>query len=201
MLFRRRKKRHIFEHLRELVWPSAGWTRTLSYVSHRLQRLPGSPHSIAAGFACGAAISFTPLIGAHLAIGLLMAWLMGANLIATGIGTVVGNPWTFPAIWYWNYRLGAMMLGVDTNLGEDAFSVDTILENPLKQIGPILWPLTVGSIPSFFVVWMGFYFPLRSVIAGYQHRRRNRIARRARERERRAAPEQGVEAAHEPKSN
>lgn len=196
MLFRRRKKRHVFEHMRELVWPSAGWARTLSYVGHRLKRLPGSPHSIAAGFACGAAISFTPLIGAHLTIGLLMAWLMGANLIATGIGTVVGNPWTFPFIWYWNYRLGAMMLGMDTHLGEDAFSIASIMENPMSQIGPLLKPMAVGSVPTFVVAWVGFYFPLRGIINGYQRRRQHRLARRARERE--SLPGPVVETTHEP---
>ena len=198
MLFRRRKKRHVFQHMREIVWPSAGWSRTLSYVGHRLKRLPGSPHSIAAGFACGAAISFTPLIGGHLAIALLMAWLIGANLIAAGIGTVVGNPWTFPLIWYWNYRLGALILGVDPHLGEEAFSIASILENPMKQIGPLLGPMIVGAIPCFIVVWIGFYFPLRGIIASYQRRRRHRIARRVRERQ--LASKYVMETRREPRS-
>ncbi len=182
MLFRRRHKRHIFQHLREMLWPTAGWARTASYVGHRLRRLPGSPYSIAAGFACGAAISFTPLLGAHLVAGMLMAWLIGANMIAAGIGTVVGNPWTFPLIWYWNYRLGAIMLGIDGELGVDAFSIAKILDDPANQLGPILIPLTVGSIPSFVISWIGFYFPLRGIVDGYQVQRRRRVARRARER-------------------
>lgn len=198
MLFRRRNKRHPFRHLRELLWPSAGWTRTIAYVGHRLKRLPGSPHSIAAGFACGAAISFTPLIGAHLAIALLMAWLMGANLIAAGIGTVIGNPWTFPLIWYWNYRLGALILGMDPHLGEEAFSSANFWVDPMKQIGPILGPITVGAIPSFILSWLGFYFPLRGIITGYQKRHRHRLARRAKER--RVARRQVAEETHDPEA-
>lgn len=182
MLFRRRHKRHLFRHFREMLWPSAGWSRTMSYVGYRLKRLPGSPYSIAAGFACGAAISFTPLIGAHFAVGMLIAWLIGANVIAAGIGTVVGNPWTFPFIWYWTYRLGTMILGVDDELGSDAFSIARIWDDPVHQLGPILIPMTVGSIPTFIVTWVIVYIPLRGIVAGYQNQRRHRIERRARER-------------------
>jgi uncharacterized protein len=182
MLFRRRHKRHLFRHLREMLWPSAGWSRTMSYVGHRLKRLPGSPYSIAAGFACGAAISFTPLIGAHFAVGMLIAWLIGANVIAAGIGTVVGNPWTFPFIWYWTYRLGTTILGIEGELGADAFSITRILDDPVNQLRPILIPMTVGSIPTFIVSWIAFYIPLRGIVAGYQSQRRHRIERRARER-------------------
>ncbi len=198
MLFKRRKKRHVFQHLREMLWPTAGWTRSITYVGHRLRRLPGSPHSIAAGFACGAAISFTPLMGAHLAIGVLIAWLIGANLIAAGIGTVVGNPWTFPFIWYWNYRLGALILGLDVEAGADAFSLDKIWDDPVAQIGPILVPLSVGSVPSFIISWAAFYFPLRGIVAGYQHRRRRRIARRAKQRQ--TAGGNVAEEIHEPEA-
>jgi len=198
MLFRRRHKRHVFKQLQEMLWPSAGWLRTASYIAHRLRRLPGSPYSIAAGFACGAAVSFTPLIGAHLAVSLLICWLIGANFIAAGIGTVVGNPWTFPLIWYWNYRVGAIMLGIDGELGADAFSIDRIMDDPINHLGPILIPLTVGSIPSFFIVWIGFYFPLRGVVEGYQMQRRHRIQRRARERK--AAAKKIPKENHEPET-
>ncbi len=198
MVFRRRKKRHIFQRLREMLWPSSGWSRSITYIGHRLRRLPGSPYSIAAGFACGAAVSFTPLLGAHLAVGMLIAWLIGANVIAAGIGTVVGNPWTFPLIWYWNYRLGALVLGMDAEAGAEAFSFNRLWDDPLHELGPILVPLTVGSIPSVIVSWIAFYLPLRGIVAGYQKRRRRRITRRARELT--VAVEQAAEDTREPES-
>jgi hypothetical protein len=136
------------------------------------------------------------LIGAHLAIGILVAWLIGANLVAAAIGTVVGNPWTFPFIWYWNYRLGAMLLGVDVEGGPEAFSLAKVWDDPIHEIGPILIPLTVGSVPSVIVSWVAFYFPLRGIVAGYQKRRWRRITRRARERK--AALKQVAEDTHEP---
>ena len=45
-----------------------GFVRMIRYVGHRVGRLPDTPHSISVGFAFGAAISFTPLIGFHIAL-------------------------------------------------------------------------------------------------------------------------------------
>ena len=36
----------------------------------------------------------------HILLAMLLALLIRGNLIASGIGTVVGNPWTFPLIWF-----------------------------------------------------------------------------------------------------
>ncbi len=82
MLFRARRKPAIADRLRQFIWPRSGWRRAFSYVAHRLARLPGTPYSIAAGFACGAAISFTPFLGLHFVLAGLLAWALGANIIA-----------------------------------------------------------------------------------------------------------------------
>ena len=39
--------------------------RIISYYKLRLARLPGSNYAISSGFACGAMVSFTPLLGFH----------------------------------------------------------------------------------------------------------------------------------------
>ena len=56
--------------------------------------------------AWGVAVSFTPLLGFHLIICYLGTWLMRGNLIAATVGTIVGNPWTFPFIFYLDYKIG-----------------------------------------------------------------------------------------------
>ncbi|MFD1379243.1 DUF2062 domain-containing protein [Fodinicurvata halophila] len=65
MLFRPRSPRPFFKRLRNAIWPRRSWKRSARYVGHRLGRIPSTPYSIAAGFASGAAISFTPLLGFH----------------------------------------------------------------------------------------------------------------------------------------
>lgn len=177
------------QRITNILWPSIGWRRSLAYLRHRLGRLPGTPYSIAAGFACGAAVSFTPLVGLHFFLGGIWAWLIRANVLASAIGTAVGNPWTFPFIWIWLYKLGHWMgtggKGANPeNLNFGAFFSNMFngvlmgdMQYLAENVWPIWWPMMAGAIPSMAVVWFGFYLPLRSLILSYQTSRRQRMAR------------------------
>ena len=142
---------------------------------HRVKRLPGSPYSIAAGFACGAAVSFTPFIGLHFIFGALIAWLIGGNLLASALGTTVGNPWTFPFIWALIYRIGGWMLGWEVGHAlPEGLSMAYIFEEPQA----ILLPMFLGSLPTGLVVWLGLFWPVRKIVAKYQIARRHRREKR-----------------------
>ena len=143
-MFRRRKNMTILQRSREFVWPRMGWLRAGTYIRHRVARLPGSPYSIAAGLACGAAVSFTPFIGLHFVLAALIAWLIGGNLIASAIGTVVGNPWTFPFVWWGTLRLGELILGSSraTSIPE-RISLHYIFDHPCW--GVCGWPTSTLS--------------------------------------------------------
>lgn len=175
-MFRRRNQVPLWQRLRGWMWPHIGWRRHGLYVLKRLTRMPGTPHSIAAGFACGAAISFTPFMGLHFALSFLLCLVVRGNYIAAAIGTVVGNPWTFPFIWVSTYKLGQYLLGSTPALGRqlDPLTLGTLLEN----IPVLLWPMTVGSIPMAIVAWLAFYFPLARLVAVFQEARRRRRERR-----------------------
>ena len=185
-MFRRREKPGFLFRLRTWVWPTGGWLRAATYVLHRLARMPGSSYSIAAGFACGAAVSFTPFVGTHFLWASLAAWLVRGNIIVALIGTVIGNPWTFPFIWVWLYESGNWLLRGNTHTGEnipDFYSTfsnmtDALLrfniEALIESAAPVVWPMFVSGIPTAFVVWFLFYIPLKKMIDGYQHRRRKR---------------------------
>lgn len=182
-MFLRRKKITFPERVREFLWPRSGWRRTISYLFHRVARLPGSPYFVAAGFACGAALSFTPFVGMHIALGCLLAWVIRASLLSAAIGTVVGNPWTFPFIWIWIYELGRWLL--DETSGQVAEGLNfseffgTFTEAFLRfdlvyvfeTAWPVFWPMVVGGIPTAVVVWVAFYFPLKPIVGAYQRRR------------------------------
>ena len=71
-----------------------GWGRVLRYWTFKLKRLQGSPYAIACGFACGAAVSFTPLIGFHFILAAVLAWALRGNIIASAIGTIFEEPGT-----------------------------------------------------------------------------------------------------------
>ena len=76
-------------------------------VKMKIYRIRDFPESVAIGLAWGAAISFTPLLGFHLIICYLGTYnCNGGNLIAATVGSVIGNPWTFPIFFYVAYKLG-----------------------------------------------------------------------------------------------
>jgi uncharacterized protein len=56
------------------------------------------PEVVAASFALGVAISFTPLLGLHWAIALALAFVLKLNKVDVLLGTLVVNPLTLPAV-------------------------------------------------------------------------------------------------------
>jgi uncharacterized protein (DUF2062 family) len=148
-----------------------GWRRTGRYMVHKVGRMPGSPYSIAAGLACGAAVSFTPFIGFHFLLAALLAWLLGAGILASAVGTVVGNPWTFPAIWIATYRLGRMLLGMEGHAAmAEGLTMQVLIDSP----GRLLLPMTVGGMVLGVVAWFVTFLLMRRLIAGYHAARLRR---------------------------
>jgi uncharacterized protein (DUF2062 family) len=171
-MFKRRIPLPYHIRMRELVWPSRGFGRAGRYIGHRLRRLPGTPYRIAAGFACGAAVSFTPFIGFHFVLAMLSALTIRGNIIASAIGTVVGNPWTFPFIWTWLYFSGTWLLGRDY-LPEpaDGLTVTYIRDH----FWGVFLPMAASGIPTAIAVWAAFFWPVQRMVAEYQRARRRRI--------------------------
>ena len=189
-MFQRRLNPTFFQRAREFMWPRAGWLRSSRYLLHRIRRLPGTPYAVAGGFACGAAASFTPFVGLHFVLAALFAWGLRCSILASAIGTALGNPWTFPFIWVWIYNLGAWMgAGEATESAETmdfgaqfAAMMAAFLRADFAYLWdiawPIFWPMLAGGIPTAIVVWFVFYIPMKEAIAAYQHRRRRRRAPR-----------------------
>jgi len=209
-LFERRSKSTLIGKLRDLLWPRIGFRRSARYVGHRLARLPGSPYAIAGGFAWGAAVSFTPFIGFHFILGGIFSWMTRCSIIASAIGTAIGNPWTFPFIWAFVYNVGTSILRMDeASTGSPMESLSLFFDQLWKLAGncilwigglieaseisgggtleslhnlalTVFWPLFVGSIPVAAIAWIVFYLPLKYLVAGYQKARRHRMERKGR---------------------
>ncbi|TNE65236.1 MAG: DUF2062 domain-containing protein [Alphaproteobacteria bacterium] len=178
MLFRRRIGLSLWQKLLGFLWPRSGWVRAVKYIWHRVARLPGTPHSIAAGFAAGAAVSFTPFLGLHFLMGFGLAWLVRGNLLASAIGTAVGNPWTFPFIFALTGQVGALMLGNDVTSHVPAWSWGALIDAPVTYLTsflPLVFPLIVGGIPVGIVVWVLFYMSLKGLLVGYHTNRQQRF--------------------------
>jgi uncharacterized protein (DUF2062 family) len=207
-MFKRRKPQPVHHRVGNLIWPRIGFRRSMTYIWHRVARLHGTPHSIAGGFAAGAAVSFTPFVGSHFVLAAILAWVTRSNVVAGLIGTAVGNPWTFPFIWFWVYEVGrklgaggaghaqpdalAIIVNLPGVMGRALLSFDVDWAY-LNNLWAVLWPMIVGSIPTSILVWLAFYLSLRPVVATYQHKRIER-RRRKHDRLRAVSTHQATEA-------
>jgi uncharacterized protein len=177
-VFRRRHQISPWQRLRRWLWPHIGWRRMATYVVKRATRLPGTPHSIAAGVACGVAISFTPFLGFHLLGAFLLCLLVRGNYLAAAAGTLVGNPWTFPFIWVAIYQLGHLLLGSRAAQIEPVEHRD--LATFFVEVEAVFWPMVVGGLPLALLAGLATYFPLVRMIAAYHDARaRRRQSRRS----------------------
>jgi uncharacterized protein (DUF2062 family) len=199
-VFRRRKPLPLLRWLQGLLWPRTGWRRFFVYYLKRLTRLSGTPHNIAAGVACGAAVSFTPFVGLHILLGALLALIVRGTLLAVVVGTLVGNPWTFPFMWVASYEVGQYLLGghaggrqpVPWSFAEVASYVAEAARHA-ASVGPwvtikrlaaelrvVAWPMTVGSVPLGLITGLAIYVPLARAIGLYQLARQRRREKRLR---------------------
>ena len=130
--------------------------------------MPASNYAISSGFACGSMVSFTPLLGLHFILALIFAYLIRGNLIAALIGTVVGNPLTFPFIWGLIYKVGTFV----TTIKHVTHSNEINFEMIVNQTYEIFFPMFVGGIIIAPLVWITTYFVIYSFISSYKKRKK-----------------------------
>ncbi|MBL6595776.1 MAG: DUF2062 domain-containing protein [Candidatus Puniceispirillum sp.] len=184
--------------MRAFIWPERGFRRLFSYLFQRIIRLPGSPASIASGFAAGVAASFTPFLGLHFILAAALAMLLRGNVLASAIGTFFGNPWTFILIWLADYEVG---LGIihSLNYGADlhVLSIEElgdIMGNALKFMsfsGAISWaemsrdleqvfmPLLIGGTVLGAVAGLVSFLITLWVVKGWRLHRARRLEKAA----------------------
>lgn len=179
-MFKRRTAMTRMDRIRSILWPARGFGRLFSYIIQRVKRMPGSTLSIAVGAAWGIAVSFSPFLGLHLLVGMMLAYLTRGNLLACLFGTFVGNPWTFPLFFYLNYRLGAFIL---IEMGRDVKSiggtmtefVTLFLADPAALIGALFAPIVVGSLILGTIAWFAGFGATYWAVAGWRAHRARRL--------------------------
>ncbi len=188
-MFRSRRQKSLGEKLRDHVWPRMGLARLWHLTLLRLHRIRVSDHQIALGFAAGAFVAFSPLLGFHFILAALIALVIRGNVLAAALGTMVGNPITLPFLFLADYNLGATLLG-RPRLGNLAIAVPEeggvlLHEGPMgmvhammKALGPYFLPMTIGSIPLGLISAVVSYKLVRMGLLSLHHRReRRRLAR------------------------
>jgi len=199
-LFKRRERRSIFRFFNEVIFSLKGIGRAIEYVGIRLKRIPDTPHKISLGMSCGIFASFTPLFGLHFLIAGLLSYVLRANVLASLIGTFIGNPITFPIITVFNLKLGEWILGSSEYSSVDGgkifegfldfifliyknlFTEGSVGENSVPRINEFLngvfLPYSLGGIIGGLFVAIISYFLLRPLVATYQKQRDSLRAKR-----------------------
>tara|TARA_X000000368_G_C22810050_1_gene614264 strand:+ start:305 stop:757 length:453 start_codon:yes stop_codon:yes gene_type:complete len=125
---------------------------------YKLVRIKDFPESVAIGLSWGVAISFTPLLGFHLVICYLGTLIMRGNIIAATVGTIVGNPWTFPVFFYVDYKIGTLFFFDEMYFYE--FKISFFIDN----FDNLFFPTLVGSIPLAIAAWFSTYYLIKKYL-------------------------------------
>ncbi|MDX3973090.1 DUF2062 domain-containing protein [Shinella sp.] len=181
MLFRRRKKATWPDRLREFFWPRKGLTRPARYLAKRILRLSASPHAVAAGVAAGTFSAFTPLLGFHVILALALAYLFAGNLLAAALATTIANPLTIPLIALATFRLGEVLLGIQSAEAVTAAELFHRLEHlQLSELWqPVLKPMLTGAGVLGLATAALAYGATRFAVRSFKARRHARLLERA----------------------
>ena len=192
-MFKRRERRSIFRFFNEVIFSLKGIKRAIEYVGIRLKRIPDTPHKISLGMSCGIFASFTPLFGLHFLIAGLLSYVLRANVLASLIGTFVGNPLTFPIITVFNLKIGEWIVGSSEYSSDDGgkifegfidfifliykslFTEGSVDENSVPRVNEFLngvfIPYSLGGLIVGIFVAIISYFLLRPLVVTYKKQR------------------------------
>ena len=132
----------------------------------KLVRVKDSQDKLAIGFACGSMVSFTPFIGFHFFLAIIFAYILRGNLVASLIGTFIGNPFTFPFIWIFIYKIGNVFFKNDQN-----FSLELTFQSLFDQGYDILIPMLIGSLIVSIPIWLISYYTVKFLILSFKKRK------------------------------
>ncbi|MBX2804364.1 MAG: DUF2062 domain-containing protein [Hyphomicrobiales bacterium] len=178
MLFRSSKSPSFLKRLRLALWPRRSWNRSARYSFLRLKRIRSSPHRIAVGVAIGVFAVFTPFIGLQLLLAALLCIVLRGSIIASFLASFVGNPLTYPMIWFSTYHVGNLLLGTSSGqlkgFQKNAAAIwDSLITfspaaliDAVASIWPIFKPMLLGSLPLGAAAGLLAYAAARKLIGG-----------------------------------
>ena len=76
----------------------------------------GSPSQRALGFGVGIFSGCFPFFGLQTLMGVFLAKIFKGNTILAALGTWISNPLTYIPLYYFNYRVGSLVLNIDNEI-------------------------------------------------------------------------------------
>ncbi|MFC1863766.1 DUF2062 domain-containing protein [Thermodesulfobacteriota bacterium] len=118
--------------------------RVLKYYFIRFLRIKGEPHELAIGMALGIFSGMMPVIPFHMVLAVALALVFRVSKITAALGCWVSNPLTWAGIYYFNYKIGAGILGLSGN-NRDFSSIMETLKHPEEGVNIIISTISAGS--------------------------------------------------------
>ncbi len=124
------------------------WLDTLLHVAD-------TPERTAAAFAMGVFFGFSPLLGFHTLLAIIIAFLFNLNRVAALLGVYANLPWIIAPYYAIATMVGAKIIGRQPPEGFKAqlaglFELSVFHGEFWRQLitilTPLLWPYTVGSV-------------------------------------------------------
>src|SRR4029450_8279792 len=111
-----------------------------------------TPKRTALAYAVGVFFGFSPFLGLHTILGLVVAFAFNLNRVAVLLGVYSNLAWLLPAYYTWATMLGATILNVDVPPGllkdfREALTDASWGEfrSLAKTLTPLLWSYALGS--------------------------------------------------------
>lgn len=136
--------------------PAPGRIKRFSrWFYNRFIRLHGSPKQIAWGTALGLFVAMSPSMGFQMAIAIPLAAFFKISKLASAAAVWLTNPATAPFIYWFNYKLGAKLLGYPAKA---AFLSNPSWEAFWRGGTQVIFSLTLGGIISGIIIAVPGYF-------------------------------------------
>lgn len=151
------KKNRQKKHRRSIYWLK----RYCRFLFLRLLRLRGKPKVLSRGLSVGVFAGFFPFFGLQTFIGILLATLFRGSKVAAAAGTWISNPLTYLPIYIFNYKVGKLLLGVES---QPPGQLDLQSFSEFKELGSafaitlIFGCFVVGLVAGIIAYFASLYF-------------------------------------------
>ncbi len=136
-----------------------------------------TPTRTAVAYAVGVFFGFSPFLGLHTILGLVVAFAFNLNRVAVLLGVYSNLPWILPAYYTLATLLGAAILNVDVPSGllkdfRDALTDASWGEfrSLAKTLSPLVWSYALGSTIGGVILAIAAYrASLTMIVARRRH--------------------------------
>jgi uncharacterized protein (DUF2062 family) len=139
-----------------------------------------TPERTAGAFALGIFLGFSPLLGLHTILGLILAFALNLNRLAVLLGVYSNLPWILVPYYTVSTWLGAAILGLTVPPGVVEALIDSLedrswsdFRSALGKLKPFVWAFTLGStIAAALLALFAYRGALAMIVSHRRHQHR-----------------------------